>query len=42
MAEFCVALRMSPREFKQLTLLEYQELSRAYSMSQGNNVEDLF
>jgi hypothetical protein len=41
MAEFCVALRMSPAEFKQLTLLEYAELARAYSRNQGSN-ESLF
>lgn len=41
MAEFCVALRLSPIEYKALTLVEYQELARAYSLSQGNNLEDL-
>jgi hypothetical protein len=40
MAEFCVAVRMSPDEYKALTLVEYQELSRAYSLSKGSDLED--
>jgi len=41
MAEFCVALRLSPKEYKDLTLVEYQELVRAYSLSKGTDLEDL-
>jgi hypothetical protein len=41
MAEFCVALRMSPAEYRQLTLLEYAEFARAYSKMQGSN-ESIF
>jgi len=41
MAEFCVAVRLTPEEYKTLTLVEYQELSRAYSLSKGTDLEDL-
>jgi hypothetical protein len=36
MAEFCVALRMTPAEYKQLTMREYAALAKAYSKFQGN------
>jgi hypothetical protein len=41
MAEFCVALRFTPDQYKTLTLVEYNELSRAYSLSKGTDLEDL-
>jgi hypothetical protein len=43
MANFCVALRITPTEYYKLTLVEYQALSKAFSSSQGNNtLEELF
>lgn len=44
MAEFCVALKMTPSEFRSLTLLEYGELVRAFSVSRGGDdpLEELF
>lgn len=40
MASFCVALRMTPEEYRKLTLLELHELGRAYSKSQGSDLKD--
>jgi hypothetical protein len=40
MAEFCVALRITPAEFRSLTLLEYAELAKAFSNSRGSDLED--
>ena len=43
MANFCVALRITPAEFYKLTLVEYHALAKAYGSSQGNNnLEELF
>jgi hypothetical protein len=41
MAEFCVALRMTPREYKELTLLEYQEFVAEFARRPGNPLEGL-
>ena len=42
MAVFCVALKIPPSEFKKLTLLEYTELSKAFSQTRGStSIEDL-
>ena len=42
MANFCVALKMKPSEFRELTLLEYSELAKAFANSKGQtNLEDL-
>lgn len=41
MAEFCVVFKIAPSEYKKLTLLEYNELSDAYSKSKGTtSMED--
>jgi len=42
MAQFCVALRISPSEYKKLTLLEYQELVSEFSRKPGDPLEGLF
>ena len=42
MAEFCVALKMTPSEYKKLTLLEYKELVSAFARKPGNPLEGLF
>jgi hypothetical protein len=41
MASFCVALKMSPAQYKELTLLEYTALIQAFSASKGNDLEGL-
>lgn len=41
MADFCVALRISPTEYRALTLVEYSEMVRAFSYSRGNDLEEL-
>lgn len=43
MAEFCVALKMTPDQYKRLTLLEYQELIEAFARSKGGDqMQELF
>lgn len=37
MAEFCVAMKMTPDEYRKLSLLEYQELIGAFARSKGSN-----
>lgn len=42
MAEFCVALKIAPSEYKQLTLLEYKELVAEFAKRPSNPLEGLF
>lgn len=35
MAEFCVAMKMTPDQYRSLSLLEYQELINAFARSKG-------
>lgn len=42
MAEFCVALKITPSEYRQLTLMEYRELVEAFARKPGNPLEGLF
>lgn len=42
MAEFCVALKITPSEYKQLTLREYQALVAEFAKRPGNPLEGLF
>jgi len=42
MAEFCIALKMSPSEYKKLTLLEYKEFVTEFARNPGNPLEGLF
>jgi len=41
MALFCVAVKMSPSDFKALTLLEYSAFIEAFSESKGHDFEGL-
>lgn len=41
MADFCVAVKMSPKEYRELTLLEYSAFIEAFSASQGSRLEGL-
>jgi hypothetical protein len=41
MAQFCVALKMPPSEFKKLTLLEYNELAAAFGNNPSRGIEEL-
>lgn len=43
MADFCVALKMRPAEFKELTLVEYQALANAFAKTQGStDLQEMF
>ena len=42
MAEFCVHLKMTPSEYKKLTLLEYKELVAEFARKPGDPLEGLF
>lgn len=42
MAEFCIALKMAPSEYRQLTLLEYKEFVTEFAKRPGNPLEGLF
>jgi hypothetical protein len=41
MAEFCVAVKITPGEFRQLTLLEYTAFIEAFAASKGSDLEGL-
>lgn len=41
MADFCVAVKMSPTEYRALTLIQYSAFIEAFSASQGSNLEGL-
>lgn len=42
MAQFCVALKITPSEYKRLTLLEYRELVAEFARKPGDPLEGLF
>jgi hypothetical protein len=41
MAQFCVAVKMTPNDFKALTLMEYTAFIDAFSESKGSDLEGL-
>jgi hypothetical protein len=41
MADFCVAVKMTPSEYRELTLIEYSAFIEAFSESQGSRLEGL-
>lgn len=43
MAEFCLALRIAPSEYKKLTLLELNQLAEVFTKNKGSTdiVEEL-